>query len=95
MVTMTAKNQDGPIEYFSYRSQSTDRSGRFEFKSLGGGEHRLSVYANGYENQDLLHRFDAQSDEIHLRLQRNTLHVALFDRTAAAIDTHDAHPYSA
>jgi len=70
MVTMTAKLQDGSIEYFSYRSQSTDRAGRFAFSNVGGGEHQLSVYANGFDNHDLVHHFDVQSDEIQLSLSR-------------------------
>ena len=70
MVTMTAKLQDGSIEYFSYRSQSTDDSGRFAFSNVGGGEHQLSVYANGFDNHDLVHRFDVQSDEIQVSLSR-------------------------
>jgi len=70
MVTMTAKLQDGSIEYFSYRSQSTDHAGRFAFSNMGGGEHQLSVYANGFNNHDLVHRFDAQSDEIQVSLSR-------------------------
>jgi len=70
MVTMTAKLQDGSVEYISYRSQSTDRAGRFAFSNVGGGEHQLSVYANGYDNHDLVHRFDTQSDEIQVSLSR-------------------------
>lgn len=70
MITMTAKLQDGSIEYFSYRSQSTDRAGRFAFSNVGGGEHQLSVYANGFDNHDLVHHFDVQSDEIQLSLSR-------------------------
>jgi hypothetical protein len=70
MVTMTAIIRDGSIEYFSYRSQSTDEAGRFTFANLGGGEHQLSVYANGFDNHDQLHRFDAQADEIQVSLTR-------------------------
>jgi len=70
MVTMTARIQDGPVEYFSYRSQSTDQAGRFTFSSIGGGEHQLSVYANGFDNHTLLHRFDARYDQIELSLTR-------------------------
>ena len=70
MVTMTDRIQDGPVEYFSYRSQSTDQAGRFTFSSIGGGEHQLSVYANGFDNHTLLHRFDARYDQIELSLTR-------------------------
>ena len=71
MVTMTAIMRDGSIESFSYRSQSTDQAGRFAFTDVGGGEHRLSVYANGFDNHDRVHRFNAQSDEIQLSLTRH------------------------
>lgn len=70
MVTMTARIQDGPVEYFSYRSQGTDQAGRFVFSNIGGGEHQLSVYANGFENYTRLHRFDARYDQIELSLTR-------------------------
>lgn len=70
MVTLEARTQDGPTESLSYRSQSTDPSGRFAFADVGGGEHRLSVYANGFDKQELLHQFNAQSDEIQVKLKR-------------------------
>ena len=70
MVTLEARAQDGSIEYFSYRSQNTDASGRFAFADVGSGEHQLSVYANGFDKQELLHRFKAQSDEIQVKLTR-------------------------
>ena len=70
MVTLEARTQDGPIESLSYRSQSTDPSGRFAFADVGGGEHRLSVYANGFDKQELVHHFKAQSDEIQVKLAR-------------------------
>jgi hypothetical protein len=70
MVTLEARVKNGPIEYLSYRSQSSDPNGRFAFTGIGGVEHRLSVYANGFDKQALLHRFNAQSDEIRVRLVR-------------------------
>ncbi len=70
MVTLEAKAEDGPVEYFSYRSQSTEPSGRFVFTDVGGGEHRLSVYADGFDKQELVHRFTAQADEIQIKLTR-------------------------
>jgi hypothetical protein len=70
MVTLDARAQDGAVEYFSYRSQSTDPGGRFAFADVGGGEHRLSVYANGFDKQELVHRFETQSDEIQVKLTR-------------------------
>ena len=70
MVTMTATIHDGSIEYSSYRSQSTDPSGRFTFTNVSAGEHQLSVFANGFDNHDRVHRFDVQTDEIQIRLTR-------------------------
>ena len=70
MVTLDALAQDGAVEYLSYRSQSTDPGGRFAFADVGGGEHRLSIYANGFDKQELVHRFVAQSDDIQVKLTR-------------------------
>ena len=70
MVTLEARTQNGPVEYFSYRSQSTGPNGRFAFADVGGGDHRLSVYASGFDIQNLIHHFKAQSDEIQIKLTR-------------------------
>jgi len=47
MVTLDTTLGDGAVEFFSYRSQTTDRSGRFSFDRVAAGEHRISIYANG------------------------------------------------
>ena len=71
MVTIDLRFKRGEVEYSSYRSQSTDRDGKFVFDSLGGGEHRITVYSWGYEKQDFNYRFDGQAGEILVSLQRS------------------------
>ena len=71
MVTIDRKFKRGDVEYSSYRSQSTGRNGKFVFDSLGGGEHRITVYSWGYEKQDFNYRFDGQADEIFVSLRRS------------------------
>ncbi|MCP4333743.1 MAG: carboxypeptidase regulatory-like domain-containing protein [Gammaproteobacteria bacterium] len=71
MVTLDATITDGAIEYFSYRSRSTDSTGKFSFANVASGEHRISVYANGFNKLDVQHRFQSQSDQIHLTLTRH------------------------
>ena len=69
LVTLDSTYRDGPVEYLTYRSQGTDSSGKFAFDSLGPGEHVITVYAYGFEKQAIKHRFQAQSDEIHIVLK--------------------------
>jgi len=71
MVTLDATITDGAIEYFSYRSRSTDSTGKFSFDNVASGEHRISVYANGFNKLDIQHRFQNQSDQVHLTLTRH------------------------
>jgi len=71
MVTLDRKFRAGKIEHSSYRSQRTDRNGAFAFENLGGGEYHVTVYALGFDKQEFSHRFDGQSDEILITLQRN------------------------
>ena len=71
MVTLDATITDGAIEYFSYRSRSTDSTGKFSFDNVASGEHRISVYANGFNKLDIQHRFQSQSDQVHLTLTRH------------------------
>ena len=70
MVTLDASITNGSIEYYSYRSQSTDSNGRFNFDKVAGGEHRISVYANGYNNLNAVHSLPTQSDQLQLTLTR-------------------------
>jgi hypothetical protein len=71
MVTLDATIRDGGIEYFSYRSKSTDSTGKFSFDKIAGVDHRISVYANGFNKLDIQHRFQSQSDQLHLTLSRH------------------------
>jgi len=71
MVTLDATITDGAIEYSSYRSGSTDSTGKFSFDNVASGEHRISVYANGFNKLDIQHRFQSQSDQVHLTLTRH------------------------
>jgi hypothetical protein len=69
MVTLDARSRDGAVEYSSYRSQTTDGSGRFAFDNLAAGEYRISVYANGFDKFAALRSLSKPSDEIHVRLR--------------------------
>ena len=70
MVTLHASIKEGPVESFSYRSQTTDSAGRFHFAQVGSIQHQISVYATGYDKAEIDHRFEAQSDEVFIRLTR-------------------------
>ena len=71
MVTLDRKFRQGEIEHSSYRSQRTDLNGGFAFGNLGDGEYHVTVYAQGYEKQEFNYRFDGQSGEIFVTMQRN------------------------
>jgi protocatechuate 3,4-dioxygenase beta subunit len=70
MVTLDATITKDGIEYSSYRSQSTDSNGRFSFESIARGDHRISVYANGFNKLDAEHSLPTQSDQLQLTLTR-------------------------
>jgi hypothetical protein len=70
MVTLATSIRDGRVESFSYRSQTTDSSGRFSFDGLAAGEHSISVYASGYDKFEARQPLGSQSNEVHIRLQR-------------------------
>ncbi len=71
MVTLDASRREGAVEYYSYRSQTTDSSGRFAFDSLAAGDYRISVYANGFDKFAALRSLGKPSDQFHVRLQRS------------------------
>jgi hypothetical protein len=71
MVTLDATIIDGGVKYSSYRSVSSDSTGKFSFDNVAVGEHRISVYANGFNKLDFQHRFQSQSDQVHLTLTRH------------------------
>ena len=69
LVYLDATLQNGTIKYSSYRPISTDRAGRFYFDNIGSGEHKISVFADGFDQQEIIHRFETQIDEIHITLK--------------------------
>ena len=71
MVTLEATLSDDGVEYSSYRSQTTDSSGRFSFSNIAAGEHRISAYANGFARLAVEHRLRNPSAELNLRLTRS------------------------
>jgi hypothetical protein len=70
MVTLDAMITRDGIEYSSYRSQSTDSNGRFNFKRIARGDHRISVYANGFNKLESAHSLPRQSDQLQITLTR-------------------------
>jgi hypothetical protein len=70
MVTLDTIFGDGEVEYFSYRSQTTDNSGRFSFENVATGDHRISAYATGFNKLETSHSLRNQSDQIHIRMTR-------------------------
>ena len=70
MVTLDQTFHEGPVRYHQYRSQATDNDGKFTFSNLGTGEYRVTVYAQDYQKQELMHRIRNQSDEIEVTLRR-------------------------
>ena len=70
MVTLEANLSDDGVEYSSYRSQTTDSSGRFSFSNIAAGEHRISAYANGFARLAVEYRLRNPSAELNLRLTR-------------------------
>ena len=72
MVTLDRKFGSGALRHTSYRSQATRGDGAFAFGDLGSGSYRLTVYAQGYEKQDMAYRFDKPSDEIFITLKRSS-----------------------
>jgi len=69
LVYLDSTMQNGTIKYSSYRPISTDRAGRFYFDNIGSGEHKISVFAGGFDEQEIIHRFETQTDEIHITLK--------------------------
>ena len=69
MVTLDKTYNEGSIRYHQYRSQATDSVGRFSFEGLGGGEYRVTIFAQGYPKTELLHQLRNQADEIHILLK--------------------------
>ena len=70
MVTLDSVVNNGPIKYVSYRPISTDFAGKFSFDNIGSGAHLITVYAPGFDKQEIMHSFKTQSDAIHITLSR-------------------------
>ncbi len=70
MVTLDTTMNNEDVEYSSYRSQSTDNNGRFSFERVAGGEHRISIYATGFNKLEHIHLLKQQSQDLQLILTR-------------------------
>jgi hypothetical protein len=70
MVTLDATITRDGVEFSSYRSLSTDSDGKFSFTNIAHGDHRLSVYANGFNKQQSTHSLPEQSEQLQITLTR-------------------------
>jgi hypothetical protein len=70
MVTLDATITRDGVEFSSYRSLSTDSEGRFSFTNIAHGDHRLSVYANGFNKLQSTHSLPGQSEQLQITLTR-------------------------
>lgn len=71
LVTINSEILAGSIQYLSYRVGGTDSAGNFNFDSLGGGAHSITVEAPGFKRKEIIYRFESQTDKIHIPLSRN------------------------
>lgn len=70
LVTLNSEIQAGVIEYLSYRVTGTDNAGNFDFDSVGSGAHLITVEAPGFNRKEIIHRFESQTDKVHITLSR-------------------------
>ena len=70
MVTLESSHEADGIEYFSYRSQNTDASGRFAFADLARTEYRLAAYASGFVTLRRQYAVDGPPQPLRLMLRR-------------------------
>ena len=70
MITLDSTLSEGKVEYFSYRSKSTDANGKFSFGNVARGDYRISVFANGFEKLAITHSLHSPSDQLQLTLTR-------------------------
>jgi len=70
LVTINSEILAGSIQYLSYRVGGTDSAGNFNFDSLGGGAHSITVEAPGFKRKEMIYRFESQTDKIHIPLSR-------------------------
>ena len=71
LVTINSEILDGSMQYLSYRVGGTDSAGNFNFDSLGGGAHLITVEAPGFKRKEIIYRFESKTDKIHITLSRN------------------------
>jgi len=69
LVTLDQTFYEGPVRYHQYRSKATRTDGKFSFGNLGKGDYRITVYAPGYQKQEVMHRVINQSDEVEVTLR--------------------------
>ena len=70
LVTLNSEIKAGAIEYLSYRVQGSDSAGNFSFGSVGSGAHLITVKAPGFNRKEITHRFDSQTEKVHIPLSR-------------------------
>jgi len=70
LVTLNSEIKAGAIEYLSYRVQGSDSAGNFSFDGVGSGAHLITVEAPGFKRKEITHRFESQTDKIHIPLSR-------------------------
>jgi hypothetical protein len=70
LITLESTITEGKVEYFAYRSRSTDDSGGFIFGKVARGDYRISAFANGFEKLTITHKLRSPSDQLQLTLTR-------------------------
>jgi hypothetical protein len=70
-VTLDSNYIDGEIKSYSYRSIHTDNAGTFIFSDLGNYDHLITVYAEGYKKEEIMHSFNTPSDNVHITVTRS------------------------
>lgn len=69
-ITLKSVIDGGEHQSHASRTAPSDTSGYFEFSGLGGIDHTLGVYANGFKPHIEFHQFQSFSDHIEIRLRR-------------------------
>jgi hypothetical protein len=70
LITLESTITEGKVEYFSYRSRSTDANGKFSFGKVARGDYQISAFANGFEKLSIIHKLRSPSDQLQLTLTR-------------------------
>jgi hypothetical protein len=69
-ITLKSEIDGGEYRSLASRAGNSDASGYFEFSGLGGIDHTLGVYANGYKPHIVYHQLQSFSDHLEIRLRR-------------------------